>query len=191
MVAADNDRCRDLALLDQVVEHRSGLVSFAIAEPADAGRQALKRNPLLGQFDPAVQVLVLREELENRLIGAIDIFRVTRKRYPPKRTFALAEQRANIRRDKAWESKRSRITTLASFIANRVSVIKNHGTLIHETDHGFDVLRHRSFGALGEFLRHLLGILASVAQLDTFGNVIERVVRRSLVGHDVDWNFAF
>ena len=55
---------------------RPGAGSLAVAEPADASRQALERDLLLGQRQPAVQRCVLREELHQPPVGAQDVLRV-------------------------------------------------------------------------------------------------------------------
>ena len=53
VVAADDDRRADLARGDQLVEAQAGLGALAVAQPADARRQALERHALLRHRDPA------------------------------------------------------------------------------------------------------------------------------------------
>ena len=59
-----------LPVAHQLVEHQPRLGALAVAEPADARRQALERDALARQADPALQRRVVREQLEDRLVGA-------------------------------------------------------------------------------------------------------------------------
>ena len=47
MVAADDDRRRDIARGDEIVEPETGQVALAVGEPADPGGQTLEMDPLL------------------------------------------------------------------------------------------------------------------------------------------------
>ena len=53
VVAADDDRRLELPAGDELVEEKPRAVPLAVAEPADPGRQALERDALLGQRQPA------------------------------------------------------------------------------------------------------------------------------------------
>src|SRR3989442_1271064 len=66
MVTPDDHGCADLAPLHQLVQRAAELCPLPLAQPADARGQALERHPLLREPDPAMQVLVLGEELEHR-----------------------------------------------------------------------------------------------------------------------------
>src|SRR5215208_8435380 len=68
------------------------LGAFTVLQPADPGRQALERHPLLGLPDPADQAALLREGIEHGAIGLRDVRGITRKRYPAKRAGAPAEE---------------------------------------------------------------------------------------------------
>jgi hypothetical protein len=50
-----------------------------------------------------VQVLVFWEEFQDGLIGAIDVFLVSRKRYPSKWSLAFTEQRSDVCGDEPRE----------------------------------------------------------------------------------------
>ena len=76
MVAPDDDRRRDLPRPDELVEHEPRLRALAVAEPADPARQPLELDAFLRHADPAVECLVFREELENRLVRRLDVGRV-------------------------------------------------------------------------------------------------------------------
>ena len=55
VVAADDDRRRQLAGAHHRVEAQAEPVALAVAEPADARRQALEGDPLAGGLDPAAR----------------------------------------------------------------------------------------------------------------------------------------
>src|SRR5207244_3782983 len=84
------------ALAHQLVECQPGFVALAVAQPADTRGQPLEMDFLAGQRDPAFQRSILREEFENSLVGAIDIFGVARERDPTERPLATAEEGTNI-----------------------------------------------------------------------------------------------
>src|ERR687893_750200 len=48
----------------------------AVAEPADAGREALEGDPLAGELDPAPDVVLVAEQVEHRPVGRGDVGRV-------------------------------------------------------------------------------------------------------------------
>src|SRR2546429_156526 len=54
VVAADDDGRLPLSAAHQLVEEQAGFVALAVAEPADARRQSLKFDALLGHADPAM-----------------------------------------------------------------------------------------------------------------------------------------
>ena len=68
VVTPDDDRCAHRPRPDQLVERQAGPVPFAMAQPADPGRQALERHARLGHPDPALERRVLRKELEDGLV---------------------------------------------------------------------------------------------------------------------------
>ena len=57
-------------------------MALVVAQPANARRQTLEFDVLFGGVEPVVQVLVIWEELLKRLVGDLDILRVTGKRSP-------------------------------------------------------------------------------------------------------------
>src|SRR5688572_30955543 len=72
-------------------------------EPADARRQPLELNAFARQIQPAVQVLVVRDELLHFAVGLVDVIGVARERHPAKRAYAAAKQRADVRGHEARE----------------------------------------------------------------------------------------
>src|SRR6516225_7664015 len=73
--APDDDRRADLAALHGIVEREARSRALAVAEPADARRQALERDALARHADPARERSVAREELEDDAIGDRDVLR--------------------------------------------------------------------------------------------------------------------
>ena len=65
MIAADDDRRVDDAAADELVERQAEPRALAVAEPEDARRQALERDALARQPNPAAQRLVVGEHLER------------------------------------------------------------------------------------------------------------------------------
>ena len=78
MVAADDDRRLELAGRDESIELETGACALAVAEPADPGRQTLERDSLAGHLEPAVEPVLVREQLDQGAIGPIDVVRVAR-----------------------------------------------------------------------------------------------------------------
>src|SRR5882757_4719973 len=91
VIAADDDRRRDFAATYQLIDGQAELGSLAVAEPANASRQALKVNSFASQLDPTLERLVFRKEGEHQLVGLANVFRIARKRHPAERPFALAK----------------------------------------------------------------------------------------------------
>jgi len=74
VIAADGDGRRDFALAHQLVDRQSHLRALTVTEPADARRQALKREAAACEFQPAGENLIFRKELERQFIGSVDVF---------------------------------------------------------------------------------------------------------------------
>src|SRR5213592_3605549 len=56
---------------DQIVEDPSRLHPIAVAEPADAGGQPLEVNPLVRETEPADQVRVVSERVDEGAVGGV------------------------------------------------------------------------------------------------------------------------
>src|SRR5713101_546132 len=108
MVAPDHDGRLQFALGHQGIKRQAKLVPFAVAEPADARRQALKFHSLLRQLDPASEMLILRKHLQHQLICPRDIRSLARERRPAERAFAFAKERPNVR----WHKSREVVSVL-------------------------------------------------------------------------------
>src|SRR5690625_3318878 len=107
MVAANDDGGFDLAFFDQPVEFFSGFGALAVFKPADAGRQALEVDFLLGLIYPATQVVLFGEQLEYGLVGGGDVGRVARQGGPAEWPGAATEQRTDEGRHEAGKVERS------------------------------------------------------------------------------------
>src|SRR5215470_4582774 len=103
MIPSDHDRRFQLALGYQIIERQSKLVAFSIAQPANTRGQTLEFHSLLRHGDPALQMFVLGKHFQDQLVSSSNIRSLTRKCRPPKRSFALAEQWANVSRNEAGE----------------------------------------------------------------------------------------
>src|SRR3954453_19054319 len=101
MVAPDDDRCANLARGDEPVELQTRLRALPIAQPADACRESLERNPRLGHLEPPSQARVIGEQLEDRAVRPPDVLWVARERRPAEWSPALAELRPDEGRHEA------------------------------------------------------------------------------------------
>ena len=141
---------------------------------------------LPGHPDPPGQPLVLREKVENRVVGGRDIGRVAGQRSPPERALALAEQRPDVRRHEAGERERPAVPGQLGLAADRVAVVEHLGARVGEPDHRLDVRGHRLAGPPGEPGRVLGPQRGHVLERHPARQVGQRVVRRGLVGDHVD-----
>src|SRR5436190_6257051 len=124
MIAADHDGGIDLAFLHHFIERQSQAMALAEADPADARRQSLEGDALLGHIEPIVQMWIVGNELLHALVGLVDVFRVAGEGGPAERTYAAAEQRADIGRHEAWKSKGVLEPHVESDLADIVAVIE-------------------------------------------------------------------
>src|SRR4030095_1066703 len=91
VVATNHNWCTDLTAPDEFVHRHTKLGTSALAEPADACRQALKLNPLLGELHPTRQRSVPREELKGQTIGPRDVGGIATQRNPTERALPFAK----------------------------------------------------------------------------------------------------
>src|SRR5450759_112189 len=142
MIAADDDRRLDGARPHELVEPPAGARSFAIPEPADAGRQALVLDMLLGRLDPADEPRVVGKLLNHGPVGRRDVPRVARQRDPTERAFPFAEKRTDVGRYEARKVERTRASTQARLGPKAVAVVENLGTAVEKRDHPIDMPGH-------------------------------------------------
>jgi hypothetical protein len=143
-----------LAAGHHLVEAQAGAVALAVAQPADARRQPLELHVLARQGDPARDVLLVAEELEDRVVGGMDVGRVARQRHPAKRALALAEQRADVRGHEAGVGEGVGIAVGGGEPAQGVAVVERLGAgLLQQADGG-----HVRDGALAHAAQVVVGI---------------------------------
>ena len=130
-----------IALGNQFVELQPGLGALAVAQPADARRQPLEGHLLARHVQPAVQVLVFGEELQDGFVGAVDILRVAGERHPAEGPFALAEQRADVGRHKAGKLEGIVHAVVKGALAQVVAVIEHLRARLLEIQHGLHMAR--------------------------------------------------
>src|SRR5436309_627437 len=96
MVAADYDRRLHLAARHHLVESQAQPMAIAETDPANTRRQALELDARLRHVEPVVQMLVVRHQLPDAFVGAVNVLRIAGERSPAERADATAEQRADI-----------------------------------------------------------------------------------------------
>ena len=160
-------------------------MALVVAQPANTCRQALELHVLLGGVEPVVQVLVVREELLERLVGDLDVLRVAGECCPAERAQALTEERADVGRDEARELEGALVAGLAGLVADGVAVVEDLGTLVLEFHHGLDLGGHGLAGLFGEGGRVGLGLVVPILDGDFGRQVAQRVMRGGLVRDNV------
>ena len=101
VVAPDDDRCRDGARADELVDREARFGAVAVAEPADPRRQPLEGDALGSKLQPAQEQRVVGEQPPELVVDRRDVGRVARESGPPERADAAAEERPDIGRDEA------------------------------------------------------------------------------------------
>src|ERR1051326_158738 len=186
MITANDNRCRDFTGLYQMVDTLSKLSALAVTEPADSCRQTLETNFVTRKTNPAVEDLVLREQLEYHPVGDFDITRISGERDPPEWTSAFGEHGADVGGNKAWEV----IGILhPPFICHRpdvVPVIKRDRTSLLHVEHGLDV-DSDGLDRKSRILRRIaLTKFRRVVQGQTAWNItVQRIVRACLIREHV------
>src|ERR1051325_9564222 len=105
MIAADRDRRFQIAAADEFIDRLAHLCAFAVAEPTDARRQTLKLHSIARQPPPTIQPLIVRIKFERDTLILAYVFGFPGERDPTKRTFAFAEEWANVFRHEAGNFK--------------------------------------------------------------------------------------
>ena len=149
-------------------------MAFAVAEPADPGRESLEGDPFAGQSDPAGQRFVLGELLEHRPVGGGDVGRIARQGHPAERSDAFAEQRADVGGKEARVVERPVEATELRFGPEAVAVVEHLGALVHESDHRLAVHGHRGASPTGVLLGLAAPELGGGLEGDVVGDVAER-----------------
>ena len=143
------------------------------------------------ELEPALQVLVLGEELADRGVGGRDVVGIARERGPAEGPGARAEERPHVGLDESGVGEGALEAAGPSLGAQAVAVVEDLGAALLELDHRGAVRRHRGARALDVALRVALAQLGRVGEREPIGHVAaERVVRARLVGHDVGHDAA-
>jgi hypothetical protein len=124
MVAANRHRSFQLPALHQFVDRLAHHGALAVSEPADARGQPLKLNAIARKRQPAIQGLVFGKEFEREVVCLAYVFGVARKRDPAEWSFALAEERADVFRDKARNLEGVNAARIECLLAYIVAVIE-------------------------------------------------------------------
>ena len=145
MVPPDDDRRRDLAGPDQLVERQPGLRPLAVAEPADAGRQALERHALLGERGSSARSARRPGTARG---SARSVRRMSagspRQRGPAERAPALAELGPDERRHEARVVEGVGDARLLRHRPQVVAVVEDDRAGALEREHRPDVGGHRA-----------------------------------------------
>ena len=136
MIAADHDGGLQLAAGNHIVEHQPRLVPISQTNPANAGGQALKRNPVGGHIQPIVQMFVIRKQFLHRRVGFVDILRIARQGHPAERADPFAKQGPDIGGHKTGESEGVFQPFVQRHLADVVAVIQRRHARIPEINHG-------------------------------------------------------
>ena len=93
-------------------------------------------------MDPAHERGIAGELFDDRAVGGRDVSWVARKRDPSEGTFALAEQRPDVSRNKTGIVECPLAATKACLGAQAVSVVEYLGASVEKRNHPVDVARH-------------------------------------------------
>src|SRR5258708_37552940 len=93
MVAADDDRCGNLAVPHHLIEGQAEAVPLSKADPTDTRRESLKGDALSRHVEPAVKVRIIGHQFLYALVGSVDVLGIGRDGCAAERADAAAEQR--------------------------------------------------------------------------------------------------
>ena len=144
MVAADHDRSGDRSRLDHVVEQQPRFVTLTESEPTDAAGEALECESwftvgeilveqrfriLVAAEDPLVESLVvsavfLWEELEEGVVGFVDVDGVAGEGAPAERAASETELWTDVCGDKAGECEGVFESLIERALADVVAVVE-------------------------------------------------------------------
>ena len=95
-----------------------------------------------GELDPAADVLLVAEQLEDRLVRRVDVGRIARQRDPPERPLALAEERPDVGGHEAGIGEGVVVAVVGGDAAQRVAVVERLGAAPAERADRVDVREH-------------------------------------------------
>src|SRR5215211_7107149 len=124
MIPPDHNRSTQLARSHHLVEAEAGAVSLAVSEPADPRRKPLELDSLAREADPARNRLLVAEQVEDGVVGAVDVLGVAGDRHPAERSAAPAELRPDVGGDEARVVEGALGAVLGRQAAQGVSVVE-------------------------------------------------------------------
>ena len=102
----------------------------------------MEGHALLGHADPALERLVLGEELEQDLVRGENVLGVARERHPTEGSLAFAEERADVLGYEAFEVEGILEAGFLGVTAQVVAVVEGVGAARLELDHELAVVLH-------------------------------------------------
>jgi hypothetical protein len=141
MVPPDHDGRGHFAARDEIIEDSPHCRPFAVAEPADPGRESLEVDLFPRAFYPPAERRVLRKRLQDRPVRPVDVVRVTREGRPTERAFAITEKGSDVLRNESGNVERILHAIGERFTPDIVPVVKRHRSPAMEPEHRTDVLR--------------------------------------------------
>src|SRR5918995_1622992 len=176
----------DGAVGHELVEAEACPVPFACSKPADARGETLEMDLLAGLRDPTRQTLVVRKELQDRIVRRRYVRLLARERGPPERPLSLTEKRPDVRWHEPWIAVSTSEAAEPGLPAQGVTVVEDLGTPLAETHHRRAVAGHRGAGFRDVALRVGLAQVGSGVKCVACGDVAgERVVGGGLIRDDV------
>ena len=188
MIAADHDRSRHRTRADELVDRPAGLRPVAEAEPADPRGQPLEGDALRRELEPALQQLVVREELPQRLVDRGDVRRIAGESGPAERPDPAAEERPDVRRHEARDTRTRRRGPRHAPRRGGCCRSRRHGcppatyASIASTCRTIDARARRRYSS-GSRRAQRRGLVDRQATRDIAG---QRIVRCGLVGDQVE-----
>ena len=132
-----------------------------------------------------MQVLVVGELLQHGTVGGRYVGGIAAERDPTERSFALAEQRADVRRQEPRVVEGALEAAELGLGAQAVAVVEHLAALVQEADHCPTVHCHAFATATDELLRVVARHLGGRLRRQIHRDVAERIVGAGLVGDDV------
>ena len=186
VIAREGDRPPERAVPHHGVDGERQFGAGAVAEPGDAGRQALEGHVVAGEADPVADDAVVGEQLQHLVVDLADVLRVAAERHPAERSDGPGEQRPQIGLGEDRDVEGVGDAAVAGVGADQVAVVEHLGAGRLELQHGGDV-----DGDGGAAFGHQAGRvgLAHGARLGKRAGVghvaVDEVVGGGLVGDDV------
>ncbi len=183
MVAADDDRCFQLAAAHHLVEGESKPVAVAEPDPAYARRQTLKRDAVAGHVEPVMQMRVAGRSVPSPWRQSCKCLPDRPIAPPSGMARCPGRTEDGYRRDEAGEGEGVFQSFVLGDLAYVVAIVERRNTSFPEGDHGFDMFAHRSTRGFLDGFRVRFALLAPFGQSPAFWQIaVDRIMGRGLVG---------